>query len=831
MFIICRARAVKIIGTLALNRILDRCFQSFRGRTREQNRLLVMPHLKKTTDQAPANWARKWVDSATELAAFALTPEGVIASWNPGAVAIYGYDADEIIGRHSLVFLPDDGREGDALETELRKARVQGSWVTEGWRKRKDGSVFWASVVTTAIFDDDHQFLGFVKLVRDESGKRKAHDAVIEGERRFRLLVEGVTDYSIFMLSPEGHVTNWNQGARRIKGYAEQEIIGAHFSRFYTPEDAAAGLPQRALEIAAREGRCESEGWRVRRDGTRFWAHVIVDAIRDEAGLLIGFAKITRDVTEKREADRLLEQTRAALFQSQKMEAIGKLTGGVAHDFNNVLQVLRGNLELLESRCARDNWTSERLASAIDAVERGAKLAAQLLAFGRRQALRPVSVNLGAMVRDMDDLLRRALGETIDVETVISGGLWNAFVDPHQLENVVLNLAINARDAMPDGGKLTIELANAMLDDRYVRSLSDVPAGQYVMLGVTDNGSGMTPEVIERAFDPFFTTKPEGVGSGLGLSMAYGFVKQSGGHVRIYSEVDHGTTVRIYLPRSSADALERKARINAPIMGGSETVLVVEDDEKVQVTVIAMLEALGYRVLKADNAEQALVVLSSGVHVDLLFTDVVMPGALKSPDMARRALQLQPHLRVLFTSGYTQNAIVHGGRLDAGVELLSKPYSREDLAYKLRDVFGSAGQVLGADAQGERPLDVSTIQRSEIRVLVVDDDEPTREAVKELLILLGHKPFVVANATNALQVMKDTPFDALLTDINLPDMSGVELARCIVRVHAQIKVIFASGDPVVAEDVQDFEWLALRKPYTVDQLQEAIVAAPFAFRR
>ncbi|CAL8481418.1 two-component system, cell cycle sensor histidine kinase and response regulator CckA (plasmid) [Caballeronia sp. S22] len=742
-----------------------------------------------------------------------------------------GYDAGEIIGRHSSVFLPDDGRERDALETELRKARAQGSRVTEGWRKRKVGSVFWASVVTTAIFDDDRRLLGFAKLVRDKSGKRKAHDAVIESERRFRLLVEGVTDYSIFMLSPQGHVTNWNQGARRIKGYTEQEIVGSHFSRFYAPEDVAAGLPRRALEIAAREGRCESEGWRVRRDGTRFWAHVIVDAIRDEAGLLIGFAKITRDVTEKREADRLLEQTRAALFQSQKMEAIGKLTGGVAHDFNNVLQVLRGNLELLESRCARDNWTSERLASAIDAVERGAKLAAQLLAFGRRQALRPVSVNLGAMVRDMDDLLRRALGETIDVETVISGGLWNAFVDPHQLENVVLNLAINARDAMPDGGKLTIELANAMLDDRYVRSLSDVPAGQYVMLGVTDNGSGMTSEVIERAFDPFFTTKPEGVGSGLGLSMAYGFVKQSGGHIRIYSEVGHGTTVRIYLPRSSAEALERKARINAPMMGGSETVLVVEDDKKVQATVIAMLEDLGYRVLKADNAEQALVVLSSGAHVDLLFTDVVMPGALKSPDMARRALQLQPHLRVLFTSGYTQNAIVHGGRLDAGVELLSKPYSREDVAYKLRDVFGSAGQVLGADAQGERPLDVSTIQRSEIRVLVVDDDEPTREAVKELLILLGHKPFVVANATIALQAMKDTPFDALLTDINLPDMSGVELARCIVRVHAQIKVIFASGDPVVAEDVQDFAWLALRKPYTVDQLQDAIVGAPFASRR
>jgi PAS domain S-box-containing protein len=265
--------------------------------------------------------------------------------------------------------------------------------------------------------------------------------------------VEGVTDYSIFMLSPEGLISNWNHDAKRIKGYTAEEVIGLHLSRFYTPEDIAAGLPQRALETAAREGRFESEGWRVRRDGTRFWAHVIVGAIRDEDGTLLGFAKITRDVAEKRDADALLEQTRAALFQAQKMEAIDKLTGGVAHDFNNSLQVLRGNLELLQGRCCQDEWCMERLLAALDAVDRGARLSSHLLAFGRRQALRPVPANLAAMVRDMDDLLRRALGETIEVETVVAGSLWNAFVDVHQLENVLLNLAINARDAMPDGGK------------------------------------------------------------------------------------------------------------------------------------------------------------------------------------------------------------------------------------------------------------------------------------------------------------------------------------------------------------------------------------------
>ncbi|WP_250475943.1 PAS domain S-box protein [Caballeronia sp. GAFFF1] len=765
------------------------------------------------------DWARVWIDSTTNLAAFCLTPEGYVSTWNPGGTAIYGYAPEEIIGQHYSVFFPEDGRDSATLENELREARAHHSFETEGWRRRKDGSVFWASVLTTALVEADGSLIGFVKIVRDESDKRKAHDAVIESERRFRLLVEGVTDYSIFMLSPEGLVTNWNSGARRIKGYTAEEIIGSHFSRFYSPEDAAAGLPQRALRIAAREGRFESEGWRLRRDGTRFWAHVIVDAIRDETGTLIGFAKITRDVTEKREADQLLEETRAALLQAQKMEAIGKLTGGVAHDFNNVLQVLRGNLELLRSRCLGDNWSMDRLSNAIDAVERGAKLASQLLAFGRRQALRPVSVNLASMVRGMDDLLRRALGETIQVETVVSGGLWNAYVDLHQLENVLLNLAINARDAMPDGGKLTLELANAMLDDRYVRTLSDVPAGQYVMLGVTDTGVGMPPEVLERAFDPFFSTKPEGEGTGLGLSMAYGFIKQSGGHIRIYSEVGHGTTVRVYLPRSLVEALEPTTWRNAPVRGGTETILVVEDDQKVQSTVIEMLTDLGYHVLKADNADQALVVLSSGVHIDLVFTDVVMPGSLKSPEMARRAVKMQPNLRVLFTSGYTHNAIVHGGRLDPGVELLSKPYSREDLASKIRQMLGTPNQ--SPETSRAEPAPSATPAAAK-RVLVVEDDRFAREAVSELLVMLGHRAVSTANVSEALEALSHDAFDVLLTDVNLPDMAGTELARRAVERCPGMRVIFASGDSVLDNEAQGFEWQALRKPYTLEQLEAAL---------
>lgn len=781
-----------------------------------------MPLIENADSRDAEHWATLWAASVTELAVFAITPDGFISTWNPGAVAIYGYSADEIIGQHSSILLPDDPRDREVYEGEFRRARENGSSVTEGWRKRKNNSVLWASIVTTALVDAKGSLLGYAKLVRDESEKRKAHAAVIESERRFRLLVDGVSDYAIFMLSPDGLVTNWNNGARRIKGYTAQEIIGSHFSRFYPPEDAAAGLPQRALETAAREGRFESEGRRVRRDGTQFVAHVIVDAIRDDEGTLLGFAKITRDVTEKREADKLLEATKAALFQAQKMEAIGKLTGGVAHDFNNVLQVLRGNLELLQSRCTRDQWMMERLGNAIEAVERGATLASQLLAFGRRQALRPEPVNLGTMVRSTDDLLRRALGETIEVETVVSGGLWNAFVDAHQLENVLLNLAINARDAMSDGGKLTIELANAMLDDVYVRSLSDVPAGQYVMLAVTDTGSGMSVDVLEKAFDPFFTTKPEGQGTGLGLSMAYGFVKQSGGHIRIYSEPGHGTTVRIYLPRTSAEARDPVTRLNAPAMGGNETILVVEDDKKVQATVIAMLADLGYSVLKADNADQAIAVLSSGVHVDLLFTDVVMPGTLKSPEMARAAIQLQPHLRVLFTSGYTQNAIVHGGRLDPGVELLSKPYSRKELAHKVRQVLGREGQPLKVAADTYSANTSSVAEPVALRVLVVDDDEPTREAVSELLLMLGHQPTVSASARAALDAVAKTAFSVLLTDVNLPDMSGIELARRVVKLRRGIFVIFASGDCIPDGEASDFPWRALRKPYTLDQLRSAL---------
>jgi len=771
-----------------------------------------------------STWLRLWAELTSDYSIFALSIQGTVSTWNPGGECMQGYRPDEIIGQPFALLYPPEGRASGAPEAALHAAAKTGRHVEEGWRMRKDGSLFWANVAMTALRDSTNALIGFGTVISDVSDKKAAHDAVLKSERNFRLLVQGVTDYAIFMLSTDGHITSWNAGARRIKGYTEAEIIGSHFSRFYTPEDVAAGVPFRGLETARRDGRFEAEGWRVRRDGSRFFAHVIIDAIYEE-GELVGFAKVTRDITERRRASEQLEQTQRALFQAQKMEALGKLTGGVAHDFNNVLQVLRGNLELLESRHGRDGWSAERLSNAIDAVDRGAKLAAQLLAFGRQQPLAPVVINPARQLRAMDDLLRRALGEAVEIESVVAGGLWNIAVDPHQLENVILNLAINARDAMPEGGKLTLELSNATLDDDYVVALPDVPAGQYVMLAVTDTGTGMSPKVLEQAFDPFFSTKPEGEGTGLGLSMAYGFVKQSGGHIRLYSEDGEGTTVRVYLPRSTGMAVEPARSKASGLKHGNETILVVEDDAKVRETVVDLLSGLGYAVLKANNAEQALAVVESGVHIDMLFTDVVMPGALRSPEMVRRAVQKLPALKVLYTSGYTQNAIVHGGRLDPGVELLSKPYSRQQLAFKIRQVLGNDGLDATAAEEGVTQFDPdagAVWEPARLRILVVEDDASLRGAVCELLTLIGITPQQAASGAQALAALRAGSFDVLFTDIVMPDMSGIELAQRASELDPELRVVFASGNPIPDHDSFAFKWTALRKPYTLDQLQRAL---------
>jgi PAS domain S-box-containing protein len=415
--------------------------------------------------------------------------------------------------------------------------------------------------------------------------------------------------------------------------------------------------------------------------GPRTWESIL-SPVHNSAGVTDRIIGSIRDITERVKSEERLRN-------SQRMEAIGQLTGGVAHDFNNLLQVIRGNLELLEPALAGQETALRRLNNALHGADRASQLTRQLLAFARRQPLDPQVVNISRMIGEMADLMRRTLGEAIEVETVIGAGLWNTLVDPAQVESAILNLAINARDAMSTGGRLTIEISNAALDDAYVRDLEDVSPGQYVLIAVSDTGQGMSNETRARVFEPFFSTKPEGKGTGLGLSMVYGFVRQSNGHVQIYSELGQGTTVKIYLPRAhQAEAVEqRPAMAAAP--GAGQMILVVEDDPGVRAAAVATLEGLGYRCREAGDAQSAVDAVKAVPDVDLIFSDVVMPGPLKTRDFAAEVARLAPNLPILFTSGYTDNAVVHHGRLDPGVALLSKPYAREDLARKIAQMLAA----------------------------------------------------------------------------------------------------------------------------------------------
>lgn len=536
--------------------------------------------------------------------------------------------------------------------------------------------------------------------------------------------------------------------------------------------------------------------------------------------------RLHHEATEREVAER-------ALRQSQKLEALGKLTGGVAHDFNNLLQVVSGNLQLLSRDVAGNDRAEKRVENAMAGVTRGAKLASQLLAFGRRQPLEPKVVNLGRLVRNMDDLLRRAIGEDIQIETVVSGGLWNTLIDPGQIENAILNLAINARDAMPDGGRLTIEASNAFLDDEYARQHDEVKAGQYVMIAVTDTGSGIPKEILEQVFEPFFSTKPEGKGTGLGLSMVHGLVKQSGGHLKIYSEVGEGTTIKLYLPRELEEEDVLTDTSAAPVRGGSETVLVVEDDDGVRETAVALLSELGYQVLKARDAMSALNVIESGMPIDLLFTDVVMPGPLRSPELARKAKERLPHVGVLFTSGYTENAIVHHGRLDPGVELLSKPYTREALARKVRHVLGNQAQRKDLQTQTVKAARTSThttAERSQPRgctILIVEDDDLIRSNAAELLANAGYSVVEAGSAESAEQILETAAIDILLTDVGLPGKSGAELARSALHRFPNLRIIFACGDDSQISQAIEKATILL-KPYKAEDL---VSAADNALRR
>jgi PAS domain S-box-containing protein len=497
-----------------------------------------------------------------------------------------------------------------------------------------------------------------------EQNQQQQRD-LLESERNFRLLVEGVADYALYMLDPNGVVTSWNVGGHRIKGYSSREIVGQHFSRFYTEADRAGGKPRRALKIAREQGRYEEEGWRVRKDGTFFWASVIIDPIR-ENGRLIGFAKITRDITERREAELKLEQMQKQLAESQKLDALGQLTGGVAHDFNNLLMIISGSIHTLKKGVGSDAKL-QRAVSAIEAAaKRGAALTSQLLSFARRQSVNPQVVNFAERINAVREVLDTGVGGAVRLQFDIDRNIWPVMVDVSELETALINLVINARDAMPAGGTIVVAAHNQ-------DSSRATDEGDYVAITVRDWGVGIPPDLLDKIFDPFFTTKPIGKGTGLGLSQVHGFVHQAGGKVKVTSKLGKGTQVTILLPRANASL--QLDRVEGVKGNGSGTVLLVEDNPDVASVSISLLEQLGYSVRMVADAETALREIARD-PVDLVFSDVVMPGKMDGLAFAHRVREIRPDLPVLLATGYSNAA----ANVRGDFPILRKPYEIHQLS-------------------------------------------------------------------------------------------------------------------------------------------------------
>jgi PAS domain S-box-containing protein len=618
-----------------------------------------------------------FVDGVTDYAIYLLSPEGTVSTWNAGARRFKYYRADEIIGEHFSRFYTDEDKARNLPARALETARTSGRFEDEGWRVRKDGTRFWASVVIDAIRDETGELVGFAKVTRDITERRASEAALRASEERFRLLVQGVTDYAIYMLSPAGEITNWNAGAERIKGYSAEEVVGTHFSRFYTEEDRIAGLPENALATARRQGRFENEGWRVRKNGERFWSHVVIDAIHDSDKQLIGFAKITRDITERRQSAEALERARDALAQSQQLEAIGKLTGGIAHDFNNLLGVIMSGAELLSREMVTPGGRRV-LESMQRSARRGAELTQQLLTFARQQPLEQGNYNLNVVIGKFEAVLRRASTDKIGFVVDLAPTLRLVRTDVAQVEAAILNLVSNARDAMPEGGTLTLRTANVELD---ADPAAGREAGVYVLMEVADTGVGMPADVLARAFEPFFTTKPVGKGTGLGLSQVYGLTQKSGGFVQIVSNVGDGTAIRMFFP-AMAEA-EGQDGVSLETNYGNDKALVVDDNEDVLAIAVELFKNMGYDVLTANSGVEALEIIKRSEHIDVLFSDVVMPG-MDGVTLARQARGMVPGMTILLASGFPSDELLKENSGLAEFALINKPYRMSDIIKKLR---------------------------------------------------------------------------------------------------------------------------------------------------
>jgi len=568
----------------------------------------------------------------------------------------------------------------------LATAVTEGKFESEGWRVRKDGTRFWAYVVIDPIRTPTGEVMGFAKITRDLTERKAAEDELKKSQEQFRLLVQGVSDYAIYLLDTAGLVTNWNLGAQRIKGYLPEEIIGHHFSTFYTEEDRQAGEPQKALETVERAGRFEKEGWRVRKDGTRFWAHVIIDPIRDDQGKLIGYAKITRDITERKNTQQQLEAAREALHQSQKMEAIGQLTGGVAHDFNNLLMAVLGSLELMRKRLPDDPKLLALLENAVQGAQRGTVLTKRMLAFARRQELKKEAVDIPDLIRGMTELLQRSLGPSILIETHFPLVSKAVLADANQLEMILLNLAVNARDAMPDGGRVVIATREEIL---RAGGGSRLKPGSYICLTVSDTGMGMDEATLRRAMEPFFTTKGLGKGTGLGLSMVHGVAEQSGGWFTLRSRQGEGTTAELWLPVAEGQAQQVGRSERRAIEGVADqrplVVLAVDDDGLVLTNTVAMLEDLGHTAISASSGKEALEILRQQGAVDLVITDYAMPQ-MTGLQLADAIKKEWPEVPVIIATGFAEMEPEAGPSLPK----LAKPFTEAELAKELERVVPSA---------------------------------------------------------------------------------------------------------------------------------------------
>lgn len=618
---------------------------------------------------------RLLVEAVTDYAIYMLDPDGRVTSWNPGAQRFKGYTPSEIIGRYFSEFYIEADRKAGLPARALEISAREGKFASEGWRIRKDGSRFWAHVVIDPIRSPNGRLVGFATITHDLTERKAAEDRLRQKEEQFRLLVQSLTEYALYMLDAEGYVSSWNQGAEHIKQYCADEIIGQHFSKFYTEGDRQKGEPQNALATARREGRFEKEGWRVRKDGTQFWANVVIDPIRDEAGAIIGFAKVTRDITERRETQKALEQAREALAHSQKMDAIGQLTGGIAHDFNNLLMVILGSLELAGKRLPDDGRVTTLIANAAQAAQRGAALTQRMLAFARRQDLDLKPVDVPVLVRGMTDLLQSSLGPSVQIETHFPPRLDLVHADANQLEMALLNLAVNARDAMPDGGCIVITAHEEVV---RARSRSKLKAGRYVCLSVEDTGEGMDSATLRRAMEPFFTTKGVGRGTGLGLSMVHGMTEQSGGRFFLKSQKGEGTTAEIWLPAAKAARPAQGGRFIQDGMTGTRplVVLAVDDDGLVLMNTAVMLQDMGHTVLEATSGSQALEILRREPSVDLVITDHAMPR-MTGAQLAAAIKAERPGLPVILATGYAE--LPPG--VDADLPKLGKPFRQQELMH------------------------------------------------------------------------------------------------------------------------------------------------------